>query len=48
MLKGYLIVCYAYKVKTGQWDLEPIEGSAKQVVPEAYRNAVAEYLLSTQ
>jgi hypothetical protein len=46
MLKGYLIVAYAYKVKTGQWDLEPIEGSQKPVVPEAYRNAVAEYLIA--
>jgi hypothetical protein len=48
MLKGYLIVAYAYKVKTGQWDLEPIGGSEKPVVPEAYRGAVADYLLTTQ
>jgi hypothetical protein len=48
MLKGYLIVVYAYKVKTGQWDLEPVVDSTKSVVPEAYRAAVADYLITAQ
>jgi len=44
MLKQYLIVAYAYSVKIARWDLEPVEGSTKKVVPEEYRTAVAEYL----
>jgi hypothetical protein len=44
MLKSYLIVSYAYLVKIGRWDLEPVEGGTKSVVPEAYRTAVAEHL----
>lgn len=44
MLKQYLVVSYAYLVKVDRWDLEPVEGSTKQVVPEEYRIAVAEYL----
>lgn len=46
MLKQYLIVAYAYLVKTGKWILEPIEGDTRRVVPEEYRLAVAEYLAS--
>lgn len=46
MLKQYLIVAYAYLVKTGKWILEPIEGDIRKVVPEEYRVAVAEYLAS--
>jgi hypothetical protein len=44
MLKQYLIVSYAHLVKIGRYDLEPVEGSTKKVVPEEYRVAVAEYL----
>jgi hypothetical protein len=44
MLKQYLVVSYAYLVKIGRYDLEPVEGSTKKVVPEEYRVAVAEYL----
>lgn len=43
-LKTYLITAYAVLVKAEKWDLEPVEGSAKKVVPENYRTAVAEYL----
>lgn len=48
MLKQYLIVSYAYLVKVGAWDLEPIEGSTKKVAPETYRVAVANYLASQE
>ena len=44
MLKGYLIVSYAILVKAGRWNLEPIEGEEKPVVPEEYRVPVAIYL----
>jgi hypothetical protein len=44
MLKKYLIVSYSYLVKTGTWDLEPVEVSDKKVVPENYRLAVSEYI----
>lgn len=44
MLKQYLVVSYGYLVKIARWDLEPVEGSVKKVVPEDYRVAVAEYL----
>jgi len=44
MLKNYLIICYGYLVKTEQWDLSPVDGSTRNVVPENYRTAVAEYL----
>jgi len=44
MLKDYLIKAYAYLAKVGRWDLEPVEGSTKSVVPEEYRVAVAIYL----
>jgi hypothetical protein len=44
MLKQYLIVSYAYLVKIGRYDIEPVEGSTKKVVPEEYRVVVAEYL----
>ena len=43
-LKTYLITAYAVLVKAEKWDLEPVEGSKKKVVPEDYRTAVAEYL----
>ena len=43
-LKSYLITAYAVLVRVGKWDLEEVEGSTKRVVPEAYREAVAEYL----
>lgn len=44
MIKQYLVVSYAYLVKVGRWDLEPVEGSTNRVVPEEYRIPVAEYL----
>lgn len=43
-LKTYLITAYAVLVRVGKWDLEPVEESTKKVVPENYREAVAEYL----
>ena len=43
-LKSYLITAYAVLVRIEKWDLETVEGSTKKVVPEAYREAVAEYL----
>lgn len=43
-LKTYLITAYAVLARVGKWDLEPVEGSTKKVVPEDYRTAVAEYL----
>jgi hypothetical protein len=43
-LKTYLITAYAVLVKAEKWELEPVEGSTKKVVPEDYRTAVAEYL----
>jgi hypothetical protein len=43
-LKSYLITAYAVLVKAAKWDLEPVEGYTKKVVPEDYRTAVAEYL----
>lgn len=46
MLKYYLIVAYAYLVRVGRWVLEPEEGNEKPVVPEEYRGAVAEYLIT--
>lgn len=47
MLKQYLIIAYAYLVKVGKWILEPIEGDTRKVVPEEYREAVAEHLTSS-
>lgn len=47
MLKQYLVVAYAYLVKTGKYNLEPIKGDTRRVVPEEYRLAVAEYLASS-
>lgn len=44
MIKDYLVKAYGYLVKVGVWDLEPVEGSTKKVVPENYRVAVAGYL----
>lgn len=46
MLKGYLIVSYAILVKAGRWNLEPIDGEDKPVVPEEYRVAVSIYLVT--
>ena len=49
-MKEYMIVVYAYLVKAKKYDLEPVEGSTKPVVPTStdvnqdYRTAVAEYL----
>jgi hypothetical protein len=43
-MKQYLIVAYAYLVKTGEWDLDAVEGETKQVVPDDYKKAVAEYI----
>lgn len=43
-LKTYLITAYAVLVRVERWDLEPVEGIDKKVVPENYRAAVAEYL----
>lgn len=44
MLYTYKIKAYAYLVKVGRYDLEPVEGSTLPVVEEAYREAVAIYL----
>lgn len=44
MLYGYKIKAYAYLVKAGRCDLEPIEGSVLPVVEESYRESVALYL----
>jgi len=44
-LKEYKIKAYVYLVKTGEIDLEPVEGSDKDCVEEAYRIAVAQALL---
>ena len=41
---SWKIKSYAYLVKVGRYDLEPIEGSTKPVVEESYREAVAIYL----
>ena len=46
MLKDYLVKAYAYLVKVGRWELEPVEGSTKPVVPEEYRVAVSTYLVT--
>lgn len=46
MLSQKKIIAYAYLVGVGRWDLEPVEGSTKQVVPEEYRIPVAEYMLA--
>jgi hypothetical protein len=46
MLKDYLIRSYGYLVKVKVWDLEPVEGSTKKVVPSEYRVAVAQYLIT--
>lgn len=44
MLYSWKIKAYAYLVKVERYDLEPIEGSTKPVVEEAYRIAVTTYL----
>ena len=44
MLKRYKIVAYAVLVKAGEWNLEPMDGNNKPIVPDEYRIAVAEYL----
>lgn len=44
MLKDYLIKSYGYLVRVGRWALKPADGNEDKVVPEEYRNAVAEYL----
>ncbi|WP_156900483.1 CD1375 family protein [Anaerovorax odorimutans] len=44
MLKDYLIKAYAYLVKVNVWDLNPVEGSTKRIVPEEYRTVVAKYV----
>jgi hypothetical protein len=44
MLYAYKIKAYAYLVKVGRYDLEPVEGSTLPVVEESYRDAVALYL----
>jgi hypothetical protein len=46
-MKQYMIVAYACVVKAGHYNLEPIEGSTLPIVPEAYRVAVAEYLITS-
>lgn len=46
MLKDYLVKAYAYLGKVGRWELEPIEGSTKPLVPEEYRIAVSTYLVT--
>lgn len=44
MLKRYLVVSYGILVKAGKWNLEPVEGENKPIVPDEYVIAVAEYL----
>jgi len=44
-IKAYKIFAYAYLVKAGEMDLEPAKGSEREIVPEEYRLAVAEYLI---
>ncbi|KNF06965.1 hypothetical protein CLPU_41c00010 [Gottschalkia purinilytica] len=44
MIKKYLVVCYGILVKAGKWNLEEAEGDEKQIVPNEYQIAVAEYL----
>lgn len=44
MLKRYLIVSYGILVKAGKWNLEPVEGEDKPIVPNEYVLSVAEYL----
>jgi len=46
-MKQWKIKAYGVLVKAERWDLEPIEGSVKDVVPEDYRLAVAEYLIAS-
>ena len=48
MLKRYLIVSYGILVKAGRWNLEPVEGEDKPLVPEEYVIPVAEYLATQQ
>lgn len=43
-LKSWKVKAYGVLVKAEKWDLEPVEGSSKNVVPEDYKLAVAEYL----
>jgi len=44
MLYEWKIKSYAYLVKIGRYELEEVEGSARPVVQESYRTAVAIYL----
>ncbi len=45
-MKAWKVKAYGVVVKAEKWDLEPIEGSIKEVVPEDYRVVVAEYMLT--
>ncbi|MDF2546157.1 MAG: hypothetical protein K0R93_1055 [Anaerosolibacter sp.] len=44
MLYAYKIKAYAYLVKVGRYDLEPVESGTLPVVEEPYREPVALYL----
>lgn len=46
MMKAWKVKAYAVVVKAEVYDLEPVEGSSKEVVPEDYRLIVAEYMLT--
>ena len=48
IIKEYMIPVYGLLVAGGSWNLEPIEGDSKKVVPEEYRTLVAEYLAEKQ
>lgn len=43
-LKSWKVKAYGVLVKAEKWDLEPVLNSTKNIVPEEYRLAVAEYL----
>lgn len=44
MLYEWKIKSYAYLVKIGRYELEPVEENTKSVVEESYRTPVALYL----
>lgn len=48
IIKEYMIPVYGLLVAGGSWNLEPVVGDNKKVVPEEYRTYVAEYLAEKQ
>lgn len=46
VVRQYLVVAYAYLVKAGRYQLEPTDADTAdaKIVPEAYREPVAEYI----